>query len=122
MKVKYIPVLALIGLLAILSGMPLFSMGSGGIANSAYAKYANTNTQSQVNNNECDTGTNCAITSPQTQGDGTANSPTNLQISKFNEDQAGEPSVGMPVDLSYQIAKGESKLIVKSTMGVHELG
>lgn len=53
------------------------------------ARYA-TNTQNQANNNECDIGTNCAITS-QTQGDGSA--PTNLQISKFNEreeEQVGE--------------------------------
>jgi hypothetical protein len=44
-----------------------------------------TNMQTQANNNECDIGTNCSITSPQIQGDGTANSPTNLQISRFTE-------------------------------------
>jgi len=87
MKVKFTPIFALVGLLAILSGMPALSTG---ITNYAYAKYG-TNTQTQANANECDTGSNCAITSPQTQGDGTANSPTNLQISKFNEEQ-GEPN------------------------------
>jgi hypothetical protein len=60
--------------------------------NYANAKYG-TNTQTQANANECDTGSNCAITSPQTQGDGTANSPTNLQISKFNQKEE-EPPVG----------------------------
>jgi len=86
MKVKYVPIFALVGVLTVLSGMPLLSSGSI-ITNYAYARYANTNTQSQGNTNECNTGTNCAITSPQTQGDGTANSPTNLQISKFNEEE-----------------------------------
>jgi hypothetical protein len=90
MKVKYIPIFVLVGLLAILSGMPALSTG---ITNYAYAKYA-TNTQTQANANECETGTNCVINSPQTQGDGTANSPTNLQISKFNEEQVEEPPVG----------------------------
>jgi hypothetical protein len=52
--------------------------------NYAYAKSAPADSQTQANANDCDNGTNCAITSPQTQGDGTANSPTNLQISKFN--------------------------------------
>jgi hypothetical protein len=56
------------------------------------AKYAPANTQSQGNANDCDTGTNCAINSPQTQGDGSASSPTNLQISKFNEEQGEPPS------------------------------
>jgi hypothetical protein len=69
---------------------------SGSSMNYVTAKYDNTNTQTQANSNECDTGTNCAITSPQTQGDGTANSPTNLQISKFNEDL--EDGVGGGLD------------------------
>ena len=65
-----------------------FMFFSGSVINNAYAKYAtgtDSNTQTQANSNECPTGTNYGITSPQTQGDGTANSPTNLQISKFNE-------------------------------------
>lgn len=79
-----------------MSGMPLL-LSSGSMADYAYARYANSNTQSQANANECNTGTNCAITSPQTQGDGTANSPNNLQISKFNEEEqegVGELPVG----------------------------
>jgi hypothetical protein len=52
-----------------------------------YAKYTNIKTQSQVNTNSCDNGANCGITSPQTQGDGSAIASTNLQISKFNERQ-----------------------------------
>jgi hypothetical protein len=86
LKVKYVPIIALVGFLAIMSGMPLLS--SGIIANNAFARYA-TNTQTQANSNECITGTNCAITSPQTQGDGTANSPVNTQISEFNEEREG---------------------------------
>jgi len=80
MKVKYVSILAI--LLVLLSGIPLIS---GSATNYASAKYANTQTQANVN--ECENGTNCAINSPQSQGDGTASSPTNLQISKFNEDQ-----------------------------------
>ena len=80
MKVKYVSIFTI--LLVLLSGIPLIS--SPGAINYASARYANT--QTQANANECDTGTNCAINSPQTQGDGTANSPTNLQISKFNEE------------------------------------
>jgi hypothetical protein len=49
-----------------MSGLPLMS---GGVINNAYARYA-TNTQTQPNANECEIGTNCAINSPQTQGDG----------------------------------------------------
>jgi hypothetical protein len=82
MKVKYLSIFAIV--LVLLSGIPLVS-GAG--MNYVNAKYAPANTQSQGNANDCDTGTNCAINSPQTQGDGTANSPTNLQISKFNEEQ-----------------------------------
>ena len=88
MKVKYIPVFALIGLLAILSGMPALSSG---ITYYAYARYA-TNTQTMANNNECDNGANCANPAPQSIGDGTANSPVNTQISNFNEEQ--EDGVG----------------------------
>jgi hypothetical protein len=88
MKVKYVPIFTI--LLVLLSGIMLLS--SPGAINYASARYANT--QTQANANECDTGTNCAINSPQTQGDGTANSPTNLQISKFNEEQVEEPPVG----------------------------
>ena len=79
MKVRYVSIFAVV--LVVLSGIPLLSGGT----DYANAKYA-TNTQSQGNSNECDTGTNCAINSPQTQGDGSASSPTNLQISKFNEE------------------------------------
>ena len=77
-----------------MSGIPLFS--GPGVINNVIARYAPANTQTQANANECDTGTNCEINSPQTQGDGTANSPTNLQISKFNEEeeQVEEPPVG----------------------------
>jgi hypothetical protein len=84
MYVKYVSIFAIV--LVLLSGIPLIS---GGAINYASARYA-TNTQSQGNANDCDTGTNCAINSPQTQGNGTANSPINLQISKFNEEQQGE--------------------------------
>ena len=65
-------------LLVLTSGIPLFSGSS--IINNASARYA-TNIQTQANSNEC---YDCAINSPQTQGDGTANSPTNLQISESN--------------------------------------
>ena len=53
-------------------------------------------TQTQANNNECNTGTNCAITSPQTQGDGTANSPINTQTieSKVPTPNSIPPTVG----------------------------
>ena len=72
--------------LVLTSGIPLFSGSS--VINNVSARYApQANTQTQANANECDTGSNCAITSPQTQGDGTANSPINLQISKFNEEE-----------------------------------
>jgi hypothetical protein len=84
MKIKYVVVFALIGFLAILSSMPVLS--SGIVTNYASAKYA-TNTQTLVNNNECDNGANCANPSAQSIGDGTANSPVNTQISKFNEEQ-----------------------------------
>ena len=35
--------------------------------------------------------TNCAINSPQTQGDGTANSPMNLQITEITEEASTPP-------------------------------
>lgn len=78
-----------------MSGLPLIA--SPGVLNMNYAnaKYALANTQTQANANDCDNGSNCAINSPQTQGDGTANSPTNLQISKFNR-------VEPPVDFGLQ--------------------
>jgi hypothetical protein len=66
-----------------MSGIPLIS---GGGTNYANAKYA-TDTQTKANANDCDNSSNCAINRPQTQGDGTANSPTNLQISGFNEER-----------------------------------
>lgn len=86
MVVEYVSILTLV--LVLSGGIPLMS---GSSINYAIAKYA-TNTQTQANNNDCNTGTNCAITSPQTQGDGTANSPVNIQISKFNEER--EDGVG----------------------------
>ena len=52
----------------LLSDIPITSVG--GTTNYAHAKYANT--QTQANTNDCNTGTDCAITSPQTQGDGSA--------------------------------------------------
>jgi hypothetical protein len=102
LKIKNISLVAGITVLVFLSGVPLLSGGS--ITNYANAKYA-TNTQSQGNSNECTTGTNCAITSPQTHGDGTANSPVNTQISEFNEEQeeVGEsPGVGFVVTLTVE--------------------
>ena len=86
MKIKYVSIFAMA--LILLSGIPLIS---GGTINFSSAKYL-TNTQTQANANECDTGTNCAINNPQTQGDGSASSPTNLQISKFNEVQEEGPT------------------------------
>jgi hypothetical protein len=95
MNVKYVSIFVLGGLLAVMSGMPpLFSSDT---TNYAFARYAITSTQNQANTNECNAGTNCAITSPQTQGDGTANSPTNLQISKFNEQDEQDGGAGEPL-------------------------
>jgi hypothetical protein len=88
MRVRYVSLLAIV--LVLSGGVPLMF---GGNMNYATAKYANTNTQSQANSNECNTSTNCAITSPQTQG-GTANSPVNTQISNFNERQEEELPTG----------------------------
>lgn len=45
----------------------------------AYAKYVNTQTQSVTNN--CAENVNCAVNSPQTQGDGVASTSLSLQIS-----------------------------------------
>jgi hypothetical protein len=80
MKVKYASIFTIV--LVLLSGIPLVS--GTGVINNVSATYAPTNTQSQGNANDCDTGTNCAINSPQTQGDGSASSPTNLQITETN--------------------------------------
>jgi hypothetical protein len=95
MKVKFVSIFAIV--LVTLSGIPLISTGS---TNYASARYAPANTQTQSNANDCDTGTNCGITSPQTQGDGTANSPVNTQISEFHEEQEGgvgeEPPTSPP--------------------------
>lgn len=85
MKVRYVSIFTVV--LVVLSGIPLLS---GGGTNYANAKYA-TNTQLQGNSNECNTGTNCAINSPQTQGDGSASSPTNLQISETSEEAPTTP-------------------------------
>jgi hypothetical protein len=74
MKVKYFLIFTIV--LVLLSGIPLIS---GGVANYAYARYANTQTQS--NANDCDGGTNCEVNSPQTQGDGVASTPLSLQFS-----------------------------------------
>jgi hypothetical protein len=98
MKITYLSIFMI--LLVLLSGIPLIS-GSGTV-NFASARYANT--QTQANANECDTGTNCAINSPQTKGDGTANSPANLQISEANEEAStplpptsGEPTAFLQI-------------------------
>jgi hypothetical protein len=85
MKVKYVSIFAII--LVLMSGLPLFS--GPGVINNASAKYAPAESQTQANAKDCNTGTNCAINFPQTQGDGNASSPINLQISKFNEEQDG---------------------------------
>ena len=87
MKITYLSIFMI--LLVLLSGIPLIS-GSGTV-NFASARYL-TNTQTQANANDCNTGTNCAINSPQTQGDGSANSPINSQISRFNEAQEEGPT------------------------------
>ena len=99
--------------LVLLSSMPVLSGGS--ITNFANAKYA-TNTQAHANSNECTTGTNCAISSPQTQGDGSASSPTNLQISKFNEEQEEQGGVGAtPPNPIFQVDLLVRKLVICPT-------
>src|SRR5919106_60257 len=94
MKVNYTSIFSI--LLVLLSGIPLIS-GSGVIDNEdVYARHAtNAITQTQTNANECEDGTNCAISSPQAQGDGSASSPTNLQISETN-DEAPLPTTTSP--------------------------
>lgn len=74
MKVKYVSIFTID--LVLLSGIPLISSSAMNYANARYA-----NTQTQANANECEGGTNCAINSPQTQGDGVASTPLSLQIS-----------------------------------------
>ena len=80
MKVTYVSIFAIV--IVLLSGIPLISDDAMNFADARY-----TNTQTRANANDCNTGTNCAINSPQTQGDGSSSSPTNLQISRFNEEQ-----------------------------------
>jgi hypothetical protein len=61
---------------------------STGTTNLAMTRYSNTQTQAIVN--EC-TGpnVNCAVTSPQTLGDGGESTPINKQISKFDQEING---------------------------------
>jgi hypothetical protein len=90
MKVTYVSIFAIV--IVLLSGISLISDDAMNFADARY-----TNTQTQANANDCNTGTNCAINSPQTQGDGSSSSPTNLQISRFNEEQekiGEEPNPG----------------------------
>jgi hypothetical protein len=90
MKVTYVSIFAIV--IVLLSGIPLISDDAMNFADARY-----TNTQTQANANDCNTGTNCAINSPQTQGHGSSSSPTNLQISRFNEEQekiGEEPNPG----------------------------
>lgn len=76
----------------------------------ASARYA-ADTQSQVNSNECHNGTSCAINSPQTQGDGSASSPTNLQVSKTNEVEEQEaPPAGHPGDVLFTLLAFDCKI------------
>ncbi|HEY1247426.1 MAG TPA: hypothetical protein VGE97_00420 [Nitrososphaera sp.] len=81
MKTAYVSLSIFAIVLVLMSGVPFMSGGGS----NAYARYAR-NTQTQTNINTCSNGTNCAITSPQTQGEGSVSSPTNVQISKFNEE------------------------------------
>lgn len=78
MKITYVSIFAIV--LVLTSGIPLILDGATNYASARYAP----NTQTQANANDCDNGTNCAINSPQTQGDGSASSPTNLQITETN--------------------------------------
>ena len=73
-------------MLVLLSGLPLFS--GPVVINNASSRYAPANTQTQASTNDCDTSTNCAINSPQTRGDGSDSSPTNLQITGVGEQGA----------------------------------
>jgi hypothetical protein len=95
MKVIYTSIFMII--LVLLSGLPLIS-GPGATNYANAARYA-TDTQIQANTNECEGGTNCAINSPQTQGDGSASSPTNLQTSETNEEASTPPTTSEPVHL-----------------------
>lgn len=74
MKVRYVSIFMIV--LVLLSGIPLISSSAMNYANARYA-----NTQTQANAYECEGGTNCAVNSPQTQGDGVASTPLSLQIS-----------------------------------------
>ncbi|MGC2308212.1 MAG: hypothetical protein WA461_07400 [Nitrososphaeraceae archaeon] len=90
MKVTYVSIFAIV--IVLLSGIPLISDDAMNFADARY-----TNTKTQANANDCNTGTNYAINSQQTQGDGSLSSPTNLQISRFNEEQeeiGEEPNPG----------------------------
>jgi len=89
MKSAYLSIFTIV--LVLHSGILLIS--SPGQMNFASARYTPADTQTQANANECNTGTNCAINSPQTQGDGSASSPTNLQISGLRDEQRQEPQV-----------------------------
>jgi Collagen triple helix repeat (20 copies) len=78
--------------LVLLSGLPLISSpGSINYVNAA-DRYANTQTQSGAN--QCSDDIDCAINGPQSQGDGGANSPINLQIS--NSGLQGSPGPAGP--------------------------
>jgi hypothetical protein len=95
MKVTYVSLLVLV--LVLLSGVPLISSPS--TTNYANARYANT--QAQSNANECDTGTNCAMNSAQSQGDGSASSPTNLQITETGSTVPSPTATSPPPGQSY---------------------
>jgi hypothetical protein len=85
-------------------------MSGGG---SAYAKYFSTKTQSQANTNNCNAGTDCSITSPLTQGDGSTSSPINMQISKSNEQDQGQGQEQIPPPGIQPIRGFEQVLVVK---------
>lgn len=91
MKVKYVSIFTIVSVL--LSGIPLISSSAMNYANARYA-----NTQTQANANECEGGTNCAVNSPHTQGDGVASTPLSLQIS--NSGLQGPPGPPGPQGLA----------------------
>ena len=91
MKVKYVSIFTIVSVL--LSGIPLISSSAKNYANARYA-----NTQTQANANECEGGTNCAVNSPHTQGDGVASTPLSLQIS--NSGLQGPPGPPGPQGLA----------------------
>lgn len=97
MNGKYVSILAIV--LVLSGGIPLMS---GSSINYANAKYG-TNTQTQANSNECDSGANCAIPSAQSIGDGTANSPTNLQISNLNEEKGALGDINSIANLRFRM-------------------